>query len=220
MTITSIPWLIKGRPLCDVPWYGIAPIKSTGDVHFCCYSDAMVGNIHQNTFMEIWNGSEMQEIRAALANQIIPKQCQKSSCPIYRNDPASHLLYRMDGTIPGAEIKSADLSEHLSQSLVRIFRRDESNFLELVLKSSASVPAADLFVCAISKENSKIRFLPQQFNFPTPYAKLPEGAYDLRIEDELPEDVENVFVALFKENEDPNILHHCRFVMSASRQLE
>lgn len=92
-------WLedLPQRPLCDIPWLGRVVVLSSGAVNFCCSSNAVVGNVNQQSLAEIWRGETMQQIRRALAAQTLPAQCRSTSCPIYRGDDATYLRQRMDG---------------------------------------------------------------------------------------------------------------------------
>jgi radical SAM protein with 4Fe4S-binding SPASM domain len=53
------------RKGCGVPWMD-AVIGYNGDVHPCCVSGRVMGNVYRQPFDEIWRGPEYRAFRAAL----------------------------------------------------------------------------------------------------------------------------------------------------------
>ena len=94
-------WLenLPPRPLCDIPWLGRAVVLSSGDVNFCCSSDAVVGNVNKEPLEEIWRGATMQGIRRSLAAQVLPPQCRCHR----RNDRATATATNVTTTAPRTE---------------------------------------------------------------------------------------------------------------------
>lgn len=78
-------------PLCSIPWLGRFVVLSAGHANFCCYSSAVVGNVNDTPLDQIWRGPHMQHVRSELAAGRLPKECQSTSCPIYRGDDRNYL---------------------------------------------------------------------------------------------------------------------------------
>ena len=98
--LTAAPiWIdvSRPRPLCDVPWLGTSVILSNGNVNFCCFSSAFVGNVNTMPFEAIWDGPIMRSIRAALIDHRLPPECASPSCPFYRGDKLHYLNERVSG---------------------------------------------------------------------------------------------------------------------------
>ena len=72
-------------PFAKCPGVGTVAILSDG-TNLCCYSSAIVGNVNRNSFVEIWNGPAMQNIRRELVEGRFPPECRSTSCPIFRGD--------------------------------------------------------------------------------------------------------------------------------------
>jgi radical SAM protein with 4Fe4S-binding SPASM domain len=53
-------------PLCAAPWKEFL-IQTDGRVRACCFSPAVMGDLHEATLPEIWNGAEYQRFRRRLA---------------------------------------------------------------------------------------------------------------------------------------------------------
>ncbi|MDQ0202465.1 radical SAM/SPASM domain-containing protein [Pectinatus haikarae] len=72
---------------CDLPWT-TAFIETNGDVHICCLLSEVtppIGNIKNNSFMEIWNAPVLQEIRKCCANNTVHPLCKQASCSYVKN---------------------------------------------------------------------------------------------------------------------------------------
>jgi len=52
-------------PICPSPWREFL-IQTNGKVRACCYSPAVMGDLHDHTLPEIWNGAEYQAFRRRL----------------------------------------------------------------------------------------------------------------------------------------------------------
>jgi MoaA/NifB/PqqE/SkfB family radical SAM enzyme len=74
----------EGRSyFCEEPWTGIFTIKESGDVELCpCYLKMRIGNIHESSMLEIWNASELVEIRETFQRGELPEVCQGQVCPV------------------------------------------------------------------------------------------------------------------------------------------
>lgn len=132
------------RPICDVPWMGMAIVQADGNVNFCCFSNGIVGNVYQSNFEEIWNSREMQLIRRELSEQRLPEVCRSSNCPVFRGDRQHYVIGRMEGQhVPfrrsGAEGPRMAIRENLRGSGLRMsgncLRMGEPLKLDLVVKS-------------------------------------------------------------------------------------
>ncbi|MBI5652657.1 MAG: radical SAM protein [Chloroflexi bacterium] len=62
------------RKGCGVAWLDTV-IGYNGDVHPCCVSGRVLGNVYENTFEEIWWGSKYRAFRAALKSTHAPSEC-------------------------------------------------------------------------------------------------------------------------------------------------
>ncbi|TAK35120.1 MAG: radical SAM protein [Chloroflexota bacterium] len=69
-----------GRGLCQEPWETVF-ITADGSVEPCCilYSGEPMGNIHEQSFDEIWNNEKYQRLRAMLYAGKMPEACK--DCP-------------------------------------------------------------------------------------------------------------------------------------------
>jgi MoaA/NifB/PqqE/SkfB family radical SAM enzyme len=64
---------------CRAPWEW-SVIATNGEVLPCCFGAPPVGNLHDTSFEEIWNGEEMQALRQAISENRMPKACEKGVC--------------------------------------------------------------------------------------------------------------------------------------------
>ncbi|MBI3943115.1 MAG: radical SAM protein [Chloroflexi bacterium] len=55
----------KSMPICSHPWTSVS-IDETGDVHPCCASGMIMGNLNENSIDEIWNNKRFQTMRATV----------------------------------------------------------------------------------------------------------------------------------------------------------
>ncbi len=83
-----------GHRYCPEPWQG-AVVLGNGDVNVCCVPGAgmRMGNLHEQSMEEIWNGPAYQHFRAVVNSATPPPAC--AACPIHRkrNNPASYMPY-------------------------------------------------------------------------------------------------------------------------------
>lgn len=71
----------SGNAPCRFVWDG-AHILGNGDVMACCMPGSKMGNLHEATLKDIWNGKKYQGFRMAVNSDAPPKICR--ACPIYR----------------------------------------------------------------------------------------------------------------------------------------
>lgn len=209
-------------PLCDVPWLGNSVVLADGSVNFCCFSSAVVGNVNSNSFEEVWNGKTMQRIRKALTNQVLPPECQSTSCPIYRGDDRHYVLDRMDGPNGFRATGNADphqaIRERLAGSGVTVTDAPEGTLpgITLEFRVTGSSLQADLFVALTRPEGDTV-FLPDKEDYAVPF----KCWLELRPQDE-PQRIEvlpptegaspgtyRLCAALFQPSQNPNLLSNC-----------
>lgn len=169
----NLPWLrsLPPRPLCDVPWQGTSVILATGELEFCCFSNARIGNVNEQTFEEIWNGPRMRSIRQALAAQTFPVECQSNNCPIYRGDKHHYINLRMEGMHRPDATGSTDPHRELRAAFAgtRIDGFDERAPADgsLWIQYAGDRRIVDVFA-ALSDDTNRFVFLPGASDFPLP----------------------------------------------------
>ncbi|MBI5878456.1 MAG: radical SAM protein [Chloroflexi bacterium] len=62
------------RKGCSVPWAHVI-IGANGEVHPCCISPTVLGNLNDNSIDEIWFGPKYQSFRKALKSARPPRDC-------------------------------------------------------------------------------------------------------------------------------------------------
>jgi radical SAM protein with 4Fe4S-binding SPASM domain len=83
----------EGHQYCLAPW-SASQILGNGDVMACCVPRTKMGNLHEQSMGEIWNGPVYRAFRLAVNSSRPPEMCR--SCPIFRktNNPDSYLVHR------------------------------------------------------------------------------------------------------------------------------
>jgi len=210
------------QPLCDVPWLGTSVVLSNGNVNFCCFSDAIVGNVNEETFEQIWNGARMRDVRRALSEQRLPAECQSTSCPIFRGDTAHYLIDRMNGNDPARDrIEPSMVKECLRGSALSL-SSDTVDFAETLeiainLRWRGAPLLADLFI-AVRRDDGLCLFLPDYDDYAVPFAtdvELSEAGGPLRIEVQAhTKFIKNpcafkVCAALFRTGSNPHLVANC-----------
>lgn len=211
------------RPLCDVPWLGNSLVHADGALNFCCHSNASIGNVNEQRFEQIWNNPQMQKIRQALAAQVLPPECQTSSCPIYRGDDKNYITDRMTGPnahrMVGHEDPHKTIRQRLKGSLIKLSEagRGQVPSITLELSVEGEPVKADLFV-AMTAPDGTLKFLPGNEPFAIPFrstVELREQAQSFEIfSSETQPGIEmtgrySVCAALFQRKQNPNILSNC-----------
>jgi hypothetical protein len=218
----SCTWIerLPVHPLCDVPWVGRSVVLSDGRVNFCCYSDAVVGNVNEHPLEQIWRDAPMRRIRETLARQRFPVECQSNSCPIFRGDRYSFLHERMDGRARGEEAehdrRELDAST-LAITPARVAPGDRVK-VELRLASRGAPRAVDLFV-GVTAPDGGVRFLPEWTETPLPFAQGVEAGgaggpktlalFDAPAGDEIVPGAYEICVGLFFPGANPNVAANC-----------
>lgn len=71
----AVPTTSRLRKLCRDPW-NKAVISTTGDVLPCCASNGPMGNLLQQSFMEIWRGPAYRALRRQILTENPPEMCR------------------------------------------------------------------------------------------------------------------------------------------------
>jgi MoaA/NifB/PqqE/SkfB family radical SAM enzyme len=64
-----LPWA------CSEPWMTIN-VNASGEVRPCCFNDDILGNLHEQTLEEIWNGAGYTALRAEQAAGVVSPGCE------------------------------------------------------------------------------------------------------------------------------------------------
>jgi len=67
---------------CHIPWVH-SFIAHNGDVHPCCVSPRVLGNLKEKTFEEIWNGLKYKEFRKRLKSYNPNEECRRCKRAIW-----------------------------------------------------------------------------------------------------------------------------------------
>lgn len=70
-----------GHRHCPAPWES-AVILGNGDVAACCVPGMVMGNLHDESMEEIWNGDRYRALRSGINSPNPPKPC--AICPMFR----------------------------------------------------------------------------------------------------------------------------------------
>ena len=224
-----ILWLedVPRRPACDVPWMGNTVVLANGDVNFCCFSGAVVGNVNQTPLKEIWNNDTMRRIRRSLRDQTLPAECRSPSCPIYRGDDNHIILTRMDGAyreqLTGTSDPHAAIRAGFADSRLRmpdVARPTEGPIIEVALHYTGRPVSADVYL-AIRGADRVVRFLPRLEAVPLPYRvgiRLPADA-PLSLRWAATADWQpgtyDVCSAVFESGSHPNVASNCYWFETA-----
>jgi len=73
---------------CSYPWHWLH-IDSHGFVRPCCHASANVGNIHEQSLDEIWNGDLLVRLRGAIRDGHIDPICRHAACPFVQDTEAA-----------------------------------------------------------------------------------------------------------------------------------
>ncbi len=60
---------------CVAPWAGQIQIDQDGDVNLCCSTEYSLGNLHEKSLGDIWNGHRIRAIRGDFHNGRFPRVC-------------------------------------------------------------------------------------------------------------------------------------------------
>lgn len=62
-------------PICHEPWQTFYA-RDDGTVNCCCYSNRVLGDLRQQTALEIWNGESYRRFRARMRSANKPSECR------------------------------------------------------------------------------------------------------------------------------------------------
>lgn len=230
---TRVPWIRPdgSRPLCDVPWLGTSIVQSDGSVNFCCFSSTTVGNVNEQSFQEIWNGSAMIEIRESLSQGRLPAACRSTSCPMFRGDDLHYLFDRMEGPHRFRRTGTHDPHRRIREQLAGttlVTSRDSVRIggtlnVALQVRYRGEPLAADLFVGIVAPDGT-IRFLPEFEDYAIPLSMSLElngtrdsreiPLFDRRVDMFGPPGVYEFCAALFDRDSNPNLPSNCYWAES------
>ena len=82
-----------GHGPCNEPWH-TAVVTGTGDVQVCCVPKTKIGNLHEQSMEEIWNGERYRKFRQLVNSPTPPEVC--AACPMIRRlgNEDSYLPYK------------------------------------------------------------------------------------------------------------------------------
>jgi radical SAM protein with 4Fe4S-binding SPASM domain len=69
---------------CHFPWTWMV-VVADGDVKPCCYSAASIGNLHEASAEEVWNGPVAIELRRYIKADKIHPVCAGAACKFVQN---------------------------------------------------------------------------------------------------------------------------------------
>lgn len=208
-----------------------------GNVQFCCFSPAFAGNINEQSFAQIWNGPVMHRVRATLARQEFPVECQTPSCPIFRGDRRHFLLDRKDGksrpevtgtTDPHAQAREAFAKSRLLVTLEGPPDRQEIRFRWQLRYDGPDRDAVDLFV-GVEDPAHQVVFLPELEGVPAPLFTNISLHSGLDLDVDLfrcPRDASHepgeyeVTAALFRTGTSPVVASNCLWATTTTLLLE
>jgi hypothetical protein len=69
------------RPIsnCHEPWEWLL-VDAAGWVQPCCWASEQLGNLHEQTIEQIWNGPDMVRLRGAIRDGYIDRICRGAGC--------------------------------------------------------------------------------------------------------------------------------------------
>jgi radical SAM protein with 4Fe4S-binding SPASM domain len=73
---------------CSYPWTWMM-VAADGDVKPCCYSARSMGNLHEATVDEVWNGPLAIELRRFIKEGKIHPICEDAACKYVQNTVAA-----------------------------------------------------------------------------------------------------------------------------------
>lgn len=79
---------LRGNP-CHLLWRGAVVIRASGQVYPCYHiadieEDGHIGDLHESSLAELWDGPAMRELRHIQARDEVPADHACSSCPCVR----------------------------------------------------------------------------------------------------------------------------------------
>ena len=105
----------KNKKICQNPFTNVE-IKGNGNVYVCCpeWSPAIIGNLNQNTFDEVWNGEKVNAFRKSMIDGSY-KYCNNQACPAMLSNKSLNLTNKK--IFEWNFARRAKLPKHMSFSI-------------------------------------------------------------------------------------------------------
>ena len=92
--------ITKQQAYCDLPFRKIIVIAN-GDVIMCCHQEQILGNLFQQSILELYHGQLAQEIRSQTAEGVIHPVCsQRGTCPFINGKPEVGFVFDINKSRP------------------------------------------------------------------------------------------------------------------------
>jgi radical SAM protein with 4Fe4S-binding SPASM domain len=136
------------RKACGVPWAHVV-IGDNGDVHPCCASDRVMGNVTRQPFEEIWFGQPYDDFRRRMLSTDPPPECLRCQRAAWQplqklSDLRSSLVHRHEvhGQGWGEEFLASDgvWYRHMGKSSTFFLRYRREAFLHMKLGTFTPEP--------------------------------------------------------------------------------
>ena len=76
---------------CHYPWTWLM-LTADGVIKPCCFANGNLGNLHENSIDEIWNGATAIELRMFMLKNKIHPVCTDAPCKFVQNMIQSELI--------------------------------------------------------------------------------------------------------------------------------
>jgi len=73
---------------CHYPWTWMV-VTADGNVKPCCFAPGVLGNLHDSTADQVWNGPLAMELRVYIKEDRIHPVCAGAPCKFIQNMPAT-----------------------------------------------------------------------------------------------------------------------------------
>lgn len=97
--------------ICDHPWTHFEVNNPNGDVTMCCDNATVLGNVHQGTVEEIWNGERFEAIRADMRDKGAHAICPHTCPVLHGNKTYQKLDWFAELEPEGPARRNAELNE-------------------------------------------------------------------------------------------------------------
>lgn len=145
--------------ICNYPWTHFEANNPNGDVTICCDNNCVLGNVNEQSIMDIWNGEKYQKIRSNMLNEGAYKVCSPNCAVLkgfksYQNLDWFSNLPADSPVFYNAFLNEKEISEHklILKSLPRWIRFAYSYICNL-----------DCYHCYQREIRQKNEKLPQNF---------------------------------------------------------
>lgn len=83
---------------CHYPWTWMM-VTADGAVKPCCFAPGQLGNLHDSSVEEIWNGPVVVELRGFIKADRIHPTCANAPCKFVQNSQARNPDAPTDGSL-------------------------------------------------------------------------------------------------------------------------